>query len=151
MNILNLDFDFNNISEIFKKKDHTQDIFDELYDYQILSVPPTSPNDNIITDNLNIHYSINDLLITSPLNKKQYKCPTHNSHDAQNIWISAKIPNYSTIYNIELLLLNWAFTYASLEISDNKIISIKWNTNNSKCQSTWKCFIRWIICASTSN
>lgn len=177
MNNSNFDI-YKYISETFKERDDTPDVFEELdkYFYQIPSAPPSTPehtpriaidipndtftiaessdDDNINTiDNIQsiLSYSKYELLITSYLEKKEYRRPTHKSRDARNIWKSAKIPKYATIYNIELLLLDWAFTYASLEIYDKKIISIKWNTiNNSKCQSTWKCFLHWIICASNS-
>ena len=170
----------NSTFDIYKyisERDDTPDVFEELdkYFYQIPSAPPSTPEHTPITidipkDNFNINdssdedttntidniqtilnYSKYELLITSYLEKKEYRQPAHKSRDARNIWKSAKIPKYATIYNIELLLLDWAFTYASLEIYDKKIMSIEWNiTNNSKCQSTWKCFIHWIICASNS-
>lgn len=92
-----------------------------------------------------------DLLIFSKNDTKNYRRPPNKSIDARNIWINAKIPTIANIHTIELLLLDWAYTYAFLKIKHRKIQSIKWTLqNNIKCSATWSCFVKWIICASIS-
>jgi hypothetical protein len=91
----------------------------------------------------------NQLLIFSNTEPKIYQHPPSSSIDAYHIWKNANIPKKSSIQNIELLLLDWAHTYASLEIIQNKITKISWYLiNNTKCTSTWSGFIHWIICSS---
>jgi hypothetical protein len=145
---------------------------------QIPPAPPPSPRPTIqISDedyiDLNIHsyhssdeeqepqqikdiqsslgFSKEDLLISSLLDKTIYKCPPRKSFDARKIWKLAKIPQRTYIRNIEILLLDWAFTYAVLEISGKKIVKITWTSkSNCRCESTWAAFVRWIVCASVS-
>jgi hypothetical protein len=96
-------------------------------------------------------FSKEDLLISSTRDIMLYKCPPRKSFDARKIWKLAKIPRRAYIREIETLLLDWAFTYAVLEISGKKIVKISWTSkSNCHCQSTWPAFIRWIICASVS-
>jgi hypothetical protein len=98
-----------------------------------------------------LNFSKEELLISSTSDITNYKCPPRISSDARKIWKSANIPRISNAREIEILLLNWAFTYASLEIRDRKIISINWQSkSNCRCQSTWKAFIKWILCACLS-
>lgn len=98
-----------------------------------------------------INFPKTELIISSPYDNKLYKQPSKKSFDARYIWKSAKIPSVSYIYNIECLLLNWAYTYADLEIIDTKINKIKWKSkSNCECESTWRGFLKWIICASLS-
>lgn len=96
-------------------------------------------------------FSKEDLLISSIRDIMLYKCPPRKSFDARKIWKLAKIPRRAYIREIETLLLDWAFTYAVLEISGKKIVKISWTSkSNCHCQSTWPAFIRWIVCASVS-
>ena len=90
-------------------------------------------------------------MVSSIYDRTIYKCPSRKSIDARNIWKSAKIPKTAYIYDIENLLLNWAYKNAYLEIHNKKIIKIRWNTKtNCYCESTWQAFLKWIKCASIS-
>ena len=113
-----------------------------------------SSYEDIVIDTIQtiLDYPKNELIISSYSDTTLYKCPTKKSLDARHIWKSAKIPKNAISYDIESRLLDLSFTYASLEIFDRKILFIKWNTlSNSKCQSTWRGFIRWILCATVSS
>jgi hypothetical protein len=107
-----------------------------------ISIPDTIQN--------NLQLSKEYLLISSKLNTKLYKQPPEKSYDARKIWICAQIPSNATIRQIEIKLLDWAFIDAFLIIENNIIKSIKWNTYNGYCTSTWNTFLKWIICASVS-
>jgi hypothetical protein len=88
------------------------------------------------------------LYVTSNLDKTVYFMPPKTSGDARKIWRYAKIPAWSFIRDIEIQLIDWAYTYANLYIEDRQIKKITWMTqSNSKCSSTWPAFIKWIICA----
>jgi len=89
------------------------------------------------------------LLISSPLDTTLYKVP--KSGDVVNIWKYAKIPAQACIRDIESGLIDWAFTYATLEVTEGRISKVIWTTQNDcKCSSSWSAFIRWILCASIS-
>jgi hypothetical protein len=97
------------------------------------------------------NFSNSELLISDYNDTTLYKIPPHTSFDAREIWESAKIDKYAIIYDIESSLLDWAFSHAHLEINNNKITKITWNSkNNYRCEFTWKAFLQWIICASLS-
>lgn len=84
-------------------------------------------------------------------NKIKYKIPTDKAKDAREIWLQAKIGDEEIAYNIELKLICWAFDFAIANVSHNKITKITWITSSGcKCDSTWKAFLNWILCASTS-
>lgn len=108
--------------------------------------------ENNINDIQNIlNFSKSELIISSTSDKTLYKCPPRNSIDARKIWKSAKIPRCAVIQDIESLLLDWAFTHAYLEIYNKKIRKIIWKSkSNCRCESTWKAFLQWIVCASHS-
>jgi hypothetical protein len=98
-----------------------------------------------------ISFPKNELMISSKDDNTLYSQPPRKSPDARKIWKSAKIPTLAYKYDIEFLLLNWAYKYAYLEINNKKIDKIIWKLKNkSKCQSTWQCFLQWILCASVS-
>ena len=89
------------------------------------------------------------LLISSPLDTTLYKAP--KSGDAVMIWKYAKIPAQACIREIESGLIDWAFTYATLEVIEGHISKVIWTTQSEcKCSSSWSAFIRWILCASVS-
>jgi hypothetical protein len=89
------------------------------------------------------------LLISSYTDMTLYKIPKSITSDAHKIWKAATIPEIDTMYNIERQLFEWACNNASLEIRDNKIISIKWKSlGGYGFQSSWTAFVKWIICAS---
>lgn len=109
-------------------------------------------NNNIKDIQTSLNFPKSELLIFSNYEPTTYKQPHSKSIDAHHIWKEANIPNIASIQHIELLLLDWAYTYASLEINENKIKQITWNLHNStKCISSWSGFIKWITCASISN
>lgn len=92
-----------------------------------------------------------ELLTFDKLPPKNYRRPSTKSIDARHIWTTAKIPKIASIHHIELLLLDWAHTYASLEITDKKITKITWpSKSNAQCIASWSSFIKWIICACIS-
>lgn len=96
-------------------------------------------------------FSKDDLLISSLSDKTPYKCPPRTSFDARKIWKTAKIPQVAYIRDIESLLIDWAFTYAVLEISGKNIVRISWKSkSNCRCHSTWHAFLQWILCATIS-
>lgn len=147
---------------------HTIDVFKELeeieeqsvsYNY-LLSTPididtthlESSDKQNYIINTQSIpNFSNSDLLISAYNDTTLYTIPPHTSSDAREIWESAKIDKYAIIYDIESSLLDWAFSHAYLEINNNKITKITWNSkNNYRCEFTWKAFLQWIICASLS-
>ena len=91
------------------------------------------------------------LLISNKFDKALYKRPPRKSFDARKIWRQAHIPRNAHIQDIEYLLLDWAFTYARLEIQDKQIKYIFWRSqSNCLCQATWRSFLRWIICSTLS-
>jgi hypothetical protein len=91
------------------------------------------------------------LLISNRFDKALYKRPTRKSFDARKIWRQAHIPRNAHIQDIEYLLLDWAFTYARLEIQDRQIKYIFWKSqSNCLCQATWKAFLHWVICSTFS-
>lgn len=98
-----------------------------------------------------LDFSKSELLISSASNRTLYKCPPRKSLDARKIWKDSKIPRCAVIYDIESLLLDWAFTNAHLEIYNRSIKRIIWKSHsNCQCESTWKVFLQWIICATQS-
>lgn len=91
------------------------------------------------------------LLTSNPYDKSLYKRPPRKSFDARKIWKQAHIPRNACIRDIEYLLLDWAYTYARLQIENQKIKLIIWRSqSNCICQATWTSFLRWIICSSFS-
>jgi hypothetical protein len=92
------------------------------------------------------------LPITSPYENIIYKRPSKDAIDARNIWLQARIPNEATIHLIEKLLIKWAIDNANnntvLKIKDNRIEAIAWKSvGNAICHSSWKAFLRWIVCS----
>lgn len=118
----------------------------ELESFELESNPPTPTNIQPTLD-----FSKESLLISSPSNTQIYKRPPRKAHDARKVWRYAKIPSAATIREIEYKLLDWAYTYAALEITDKKIKKITWRTHsNCVCSCAWGTFIKWIICASVA-
>jgi hypothetical protein len=118
----------------------------ELDMLELESNPPTPTNIQPTLD-----FSKEALLISSIYDKKVYRRPPKKSIDARKVWRYAKISSIATIYEIEYKLLDWAFTYASLEIVDKKINLITWRSDsNCTCTCTWNAFLKWIICATHS-
>jgi hypothetical protein len=118
-----------------------------------INTPHSEMTENVIPDPVNKDKSVNfsraQLLISPTNDKTLYKCPSEKSIDARKIWINAKIPNCTDIRTIEVLLLDWAFNNAYLEIYNNTIHKIIWTSNsNCKYEFTWKSFLRWMTCAS---
>jgi hypothetical protein len=98
-----------------------------------------------------INYPKERLLTSNPSDKALYKRPPKKSFDARKIWKQAHIPRHACIRDIEYLLLDWAYTYARLQIENQKITLIIWRSHsNCICQATWTSFLRWIICSSFS-
>jgi hypothetical protein len=96
-----------------------------------------------------IDYPKECLLITPPDNTFLYTMPPPSTADTRHIWIQAHIPKRACIRDIEYLLLDWAYTYAHLEIVDRRVKYIAWPTSSGcVCQATWAAFLRWIICAT---
>jgi hypothetical protein len=96
-----------------------------------------------------ITFPIESLLTFPDTDKTLYKIPPRKAYDARKIWRYAKISQVAQIRQIELKLLDWAFTYANLKITDNKIEAIIWRTQSGcLCSSKWTTFIKWILCAS---
>lgn len=90
-----------------------------------------------------------ELLLSSKNDKVFYKMPSKSAKDVYTIWKAARIPRAATRYNIEILLLDWAHTHATLEIVDKRIAYIKWKSvNNSICEATWSAFLKWFLCAT---
>jgi hypothetical protein len=91
------------------------------------------------------------LLITSHYAKVFYKRPGHAAADARHIWKQAHLPRSACIQDIEYLLLDWAFTYAHLEIKDRTVREVAWLTKSQcVCRSTWSAFLHWILCACST-
>ena len=110
---------------------------------QATTVPPLTDIQTILD------YPKECLLTASYDNKTFYTIPPLSAADARHIWIHAHIPRQACIQDIEYLLLDWAYTYAHLEISDRRVKHIAWPTSsNCICQATWPAFLRWIICAT---
>ncbi len=149
--------------------------------YSDISAPPSSPADSTVgatvvpLDTFQVPYLQNDndggiyydaddellkeeqeprnvpLLISSYTDMTLYKIPKNITSDAYKIWKAATIPEIDTIYNIERQLFEWASNNTSLEIRDNKIVSIKWKSlRGYGFQSSWAAFIKWILCASVN-
>jgi hypothetical protein len=120
----------------------------------IIQLPQIKTNDGCITYDpdyqiLNIDSQKSQLLISSYTDMTLYKIPKNVLSDSHKIWNAATIPEVDTIYNIERQLFDWASMNASLEIRDNKIVSIKWKSDSGYVfKSSWPAFIKWIICAS---
>jgi hypothetical protein len=89
-----------------------------------------------------------DVLLITTENPKLYRIPPNTTADTRRIWIHANIPQAARIRDIEMKLLDWAFTYANLEIIDKKITWIDWKLGNTTCGSTWSAFLKWILCGS---
>ena len=131
----------------------TLQIPDDLNNFYLEPFPidsSESEDDKPISDiQSTIHFSKEDLLISSYMDRTLYKKPSRKSADARKIWKQAKIPKAAISRDIESLVLDWAFTHASLEIKGKKIQSITWTSkSNCNCQSTWRAFLKWILCAS---
>jgi hypothetical protein len=92
------------------------------------------------------------LLTSNKYDKCLYKRPSKKSSDARKIWRQAHIPRHACVQDIEYLLLDWAFTYARLQIQDKKIEYIYWRSgSNCHCQATWAAFLHWMLCSSISS
>lgn len=91
------------------------------------------------------------LLITGQRAKTFYRCPGVAAADARHIWKQAHLPRSACIQDIEYLLLDWAFTYAHLEIKDRAVKGVAWLTKSEcVCRATWSAFLNWILCACSS-
>jgi hypothetical protein len=91
------------------------------------------------------------LLITSRYSKAFYKRPGLAAGDARYIWKQAHLPHLACVQDIEYLLLDWAFTYADLEIKDRKICGVAWLTKSEcLCRASWSAFLHWILCACST-
>jgi hypothetical protein len=91
------------------------------------------------------------LQITNKQDTTLYKIPTRAANDARKIWKQAYLPKQAYAYNIESSLIDWAFNYALLEIEGYSIVNIKWfSYSHCRCESNWKAFVNWILCASSS-
>lgn len=127
---------------------------DDIFTNNGITYPQSSDDDaDIHIDDIQnfINFPKSELMISSLEDRTLYKRPSRKSIDARKIWKSAKIPPKAYIYDIESLLLDWAFTHAYLEIYDKKIKKIIWKSkSNCRCESTWKTFLQWIICGSLS-
>lgn len=98
-----------------------------------------------------INFPKEKLLISNPCDRALYKRPPKKSFDARKIWRQAHIPRHACIRDIEYLLLDWAYTYARLQIENQKITLVIWRSHsNCLCQASWTSFLRWIICSSFS-
>ena len=96
-----------------------------------------------------IDFPIEFLLVFPDTDKTLYKIPPKKAQDARKIWRYAKISKVAYVREIELKLLDWAFTYANLKITENKIQAIIWRTKSGcLCSSKWATFVKWMICAS---
>lgn len=128
--------------------EENDDVFFSLDNFNdIIESNPPSPNP--IQDSIN--FPKESLLVFSNTDKTVYKMPSRKAYDARKIWRYAKISSISQIREIEIKLLDWAFTYANLKIINNKIESIIWKTHSGCfCSSKWVTFIKWILCASHS-
>ena len=99
-----------------------------------------------------IDFPIEHLLEFSNTDNTQYKIPPRMAYDARKIWRYAKISKIAQIREIEPKLLDWAFTYANLKITNNKIQNIIWKTHSKCiCSSKWTTFVKWMLCASISH
>lgn len=142
------------------------DVFDELENSQQI-LCPTPPNslssDSIFRTNdfstcptiqilhqYNLNFPKEFLLISSFSDKKMYSIPPKSSQVARKIWEDAHIASVECIYIIEMKLLDWAFINARLEIIDTSIKSITWSSSNTSCTTSWKTFLKWMICATTN-
>jgi hypothetical protein len=169
-------FDINSyISQSLIDNDNNLDIFEELEKYfgpnkisapipKVVSIQSYINTCEVLDSSnespINIHIKDIQTILNFPKNKllvfynsepKRYKRPDTNTIDVFHIWKNANIPKVASIQDIEILLLDWAHTYASLEIDekDKKITKITWHLlNKTICISTWSAFIKWIICAS---
>jgi hypothetical protein len=102
-------------------------------------------------ENLDLIKIMRIIPLTPNNNKIKYKIPTEKANDVREIWMQAKIAEEETAYNIEIKLICWAFDFAIANVDKRKITKITWITSSGcKCDSTWKAFLNWIICASTS-
>lgn len=91
------------------------------------------------------------LQITNKQDMTLYKIPTRAANDARKIWKQAYLPKQAYAYNIESSLIDWAFNYALLDIEGYKIVNIRWFSDSQcRCESNWKAFVNWVLCASTS-
>lgn len=116
--------------------------------------PPPSPSSHSHIKDIqtSLDYPKQVLFISSLHNRRVYKMPHIKSIDAYKIWNEAGIPLNAYENIIESQLLDWAYTYAQLEIVDRKIVSIKWSgSSNSICEASWPAFLKWILCASISS
>lgn len=113
---------------------------------EVESNPPTPKSIDSV-----LPFSKEWLYVTSNLDKTVYFMPPKTSGDTRKIWRYAKIPAWAFARDIEIQLIDWAYTYAELVIEDRRIKKITWTTkSNSKCSSTWPAFVRWIICSTFS-
>lgn len=93
--------------------------------------------------------TVNPLYITSDINNKEmYNKPPRASVSIRQIWKQAGLGEIATLYQIEQHLINWANNYATITIKDNTIKEISWKCEKTKTLYTtsWKVFIKFIIC-----
>lgn len=131
------------ISPIMIQIPDSLSLLDEQWDLPDTGTPvsPTTPQNELS----------GIILISSPEDRTSYKIPSRQSQDARRIWKEAKIHSISFPYDIEKRLLNWASKYAYLEVKNNIVISITWKTKSEcKCSSSWRTFLRWMMCASVA-
>jgi hypothetical protein len=91
-------------------------------------------------------------LISAANDMLRYTIPSKDAYDARRIWKRARIPHYSNVRDIETRLISWAFKHAQIKVVDDTITKISWLTHsNCICTSTWSAFIKWMLCASSSD
>jgi hypothetical protein len=135
---------FDEINLNFDSKNFDSNIFDSNTYYNI-PVPPSSPNMDMSHSKFDLFMGIS--LTTTSKDIQLYRRPSHKSHDANTVWRQAYLPDFATLHNIEIQLVEWALTNATLVVKDKKIMSITWkNVNNISCSSNWSTFLKWMIC-----
>lgn len=92
-------------------------------------------------------------ITNSPDNTEVYKKPPVESACIRQIWKQAGLGQEATLYQIEMHLIDWANSYATLITKDYNITEIQWKCGKTGTRyiTTWQVFIKMVLCGCNHN
>ena len=87
-------------------------------------------------------------LLTSEYDQHLYGIPPLGCFHARTIWLQAGLPLHALARFLEIKMIDWACTYALLDIQHKEIRSVRYQTSRDCLYfCSWHVFLRWIMCA----
>lgn len=87
-------------------------------------------------------------LLTSEYDQHLYGIPPPSCFHARTIWFQAGLPMRALGRWLEVKLVDWAYTYALVDIQAEEIRSVRYQASgNCLYFCSWRVFLRWMMCA----